>query len=69
MTGCLVGAGSVVTRDLPPGTVAYGNPREVHGPGRSDLPDVGESGRPTRPRLAGSGSRRQQLRGGGGASG
>jgi acetyltransferase-like isoleucine patch superfamily enzyme len=29
--GCLVGAGSVVTRDLPAGTVAYGNPAEVRG--------------------------------------
>jgi acetyltransferase-like isoleucine patch superfamily enzyme len=29
--GCLVGAGSVVTRDLPPGTVAYGNPAKVRG--------------------------------------
>lgn len=29
--GCLVGSGSVVTRDLPPGTVAYGSPAVVHG--------------------------------------
>jgi acetyltransferase-like isoleucine patch superfamily enzyme len=29
--GCLVGAGSVVTRDLPAGTVAYGNPAVVRG--------------------------------------
>jgi acetyltransferase-like isoleucine patch superfamily enzyme len=29
--GCLVGSGSVVTRDLPPGTVAYGNPARVRG--------------------------------------
>lgn len=29
--GCLVGAGSVVTRDLPAGIVAYGNPARVHG--------------------------------------
>jgi acetyltransferase-like isoleucine patch superfamily enzyme len=30
--GCLVGAGSVVTRDLPAGTVAFGNPARVRGP-------------------------------------
>ena len=29
--GCLVGSGSVVTRDLPAGTVAYGCPATVHG--------------------------------------
>jgi len=29
--GTLVGSGSVVTRDLPPGVVAYGNPARVHG--------------------------------------
>ena len=29
--GCLVGAGSVVTRDLPAGTVAFGNPARVRG--------------------------------------
>lgn len=29
--GCLVGAGSVVTHDLPPDTVAFGNPARVRG--------------------------------------
>jgi acetyltransferase-like isoleucine patch superfamily enzyme len=29
--GCLVGAGSVVTRDLPPGCLAYGSPARVRG--------------------------------------
>jgi acetyltransferase-like isoleucine patch superfamily enzyme len=29
--GTLVGSGSVVTADLPPGVVAYGNPARVHG--------------------------------------
>jgi acetyltransferase-like isoleucine patch superfamily enzyme len=29
--GCLVGAGSVVTRDLPAGVVAYGNPATTRG--------------------------------------
>jgi len=29
--GTLVGSGSVVTRDLPPGVLAYGNPARVHG--------------------------------------
>jgi acetyltransferase-like isoleucine patch superfamily enzyme len=28
--GTMVGAGSVVTRDLPPGVVAFGNPATVH---------------------------------------
>ena len=37
--GCLVGAGSVVTRDLPEGTVAYGNPAVVRGY-VADLRDV-----------------------------
>ena len=27
--GCIVGAGAVVTRDLPPGAIAYGTPCEV----------------------------------------
>ncbi|HBY96129.1 MAG: acetyltransferase [Ardenticatenaceae bacterium] len=30
--GSLVGAASVVTQDIPPGVVAYGNPARVHGP-------------------------------------
>jgi len=29
--GCVVGAGSVVTRDVPPGMVAAGNPAKVIG--------------------------------------
>lgn len=29
--GCLVGAGSVITRDVPAGTVAFGNPARVRG--------------------------------------
>jgi acetyltransferase-like isoleucine patch superfamily enzyme len=29
--GALVGAGSVVTRDLPPGSLAYGSPARIHG--------------------------------------
>jgi acetyltransferase-like isoleucine patch superfamily enzyme len=37
--GCLVGSGSVVTRDLPPGTVAYGNPARVRGR-VEDLADI-----------------------------
>ena len=39
--GTLVGAGSVVTRDLPAGVVAYGNPAVVHGR-VEDLPPVGD---------------------------
>ncbi|MPZ93357.1 MAG: N-acetyltransferase [Propionibacteriales bacterium] len=37
--GCLVGAGAVVTRDLPAGTVAYGNPAVVRG-SVADLQDI-----------------------------
>jgi lipopolysaccharide/colanic/teichoic acid biosynthesis glycosyltransferase/acetyltransferase-like isoleucine patch superfamily enzyme len=37
--GCLIGAGSVVTRDIPAGAVAYGNPAVVHGR-VADLTDV-----------------------------
>jgi acetyltransferase-like isoleucine patch superfamily enzyme len=39
--GCLIGAGSVVTHDLPPGTVAYGNPARVRGR-VADLVEIGE---------------------------
>ena len=54
--GCLVGAGSVVTRDLPPGAVAYGNPAVVRGRS-SDLGDIAarvDGGRRTRSRGSGS---------------
>lgn len=44
--GCLVGAGSVVTRDLPDGTVAYGNPAVVRGY-VADLRDITTRVRPT----------------------
>ncbi len=37
--GCLVGAGSVVTRDLPAGSVAFGNPATVRGR-VEDLADI-----------------------------
>jgi acetyltransferase-like isoleucine patch superfamily enzyme len=37
--GCLVGAGSVVTRDLPAGSVAFGNPATVSGR-VEDLADI-----------------------------
>jgi acetyltransferase-like isoleucine patch superfamily enzyme len=38
--GCLVGAGSVVTHDVPPGTVAFGNPARVRGR-VADLLEIG----------------------------
>jgi acetyltransferase-like isoleucine patch superfamily enzyme len=39
--GCLVGGGSVVTHDLPPGMVAFGNPARVRGR-VADLVGIGE---------------------------
>lgn len=39
--GCLVGAGAVVTRDLPPGSVAAGNPATVRR-AVSELPPISE---------------------------
>ena len=43
--GCLIGAGSVVTRDIAPGLVAFGNPARVHGR-VSSLSDIGPRIRP-----------------------
>lgn len=46
--GTLVGAGSVVTKDLPAGVLAYGNPARVH----ADLPDLDcKTGRREKPYL------------------
>lgn len=39
--GAIIGAGSVVTRDVPAGAVAYGNPAQVHGQ-VADLAPVGD---------------------------
>ncbi len=39
--GCLVGAGSVVVRDIPAGCVAFGNPARVRGDVH-ELPAIGE---------------------------
>jgi len=49
--GCLVGAGSVVTRDLPAGSVAFGNPATIRGR-VEDLADIS-----TRVRTHGAGRR------------
>jgi acetyltransferase-like isoleucine patch superfamily enzyme len=58
--GCLVGAGSVVTRDLPAGTVAYGNPAVARGR-VADLADIAtrvadDPGSASRYRLATNGN-------------
>ncbi|GIE98432.1 acyltransferase [Paractinoplanes rishiriensis] len=39
--GAIIGSGSVVTRDVPAGMVAYGNPAVAHR-AVADLPDVGK---------------------------
>jgi acetyltransferase-like isoleucine patch superfamily enzyme len=39
--GCLIGAGSVVTRDIPAGMVAFGNPAKVRR-AVDALPDIGD---------------------------
>ena len=38
--GCIIGAGAVVTKDLPPGAIAYGTPATVRSfrPGAPPLP-------------------------------
>jgi acetyltransferase-like isoleucine patch superfamily enzyme len=50
--GCLVGAGSVVTRDVAPGAVVYGNPAVVRGH-VDDLVDIGTRVTPDASSLSG----------------
>lgn len=52
--GCVVGSGSVVTRDLPDGTLAYGNPARVVGKADRSPAEI-------RARLAGSPALRARL--------
>jgi acetyltransferase-like isoleucine patch superfamily enzyme len=52
--GCVVGSGSVVTRDLPDGTLAYGNPARVVGKADRSPDEI-------RARLAGSPALRARL--------
>lgn len=50
--GCMVGAGSVVTRSLPPFTVAYGNPARIQGyieSGFTNSSLIQDLGTPTNP--------------------
>jgi acetyltransferase-like isoleucine patch superfamily enzyme len=58
--GCLVGAGSVVTHDLPPGMVAFGNPARVRGR-VADLLDIGERVVPDPSSAARYGARDRQV--------
>ncbi len=44
--GAVIGAGSVVTRDVPAGAVVAGNPAEVLGPRTAALPEESRSPRP-----------------------
>ena len=58
--GCLVGAGSVVTHDLPHGMVAFGNPARVRGR-VADLLDIGERVVPDPSSAARYGARERQV--------